>query len=314
MKNVEKKNRVVGVIGVKAEMANWNAGFDGDPKCTYDGTIFGSDKALKHAMRQQWLDTGLKVLMMKSRKVKDGKILPKTLEERYNEYFGPIDTKKTLIVLENLFDTIDCLNFGVAFAVKQVNHSITGAVQINQGLNKYSDTEVIVQDILSPFANSNGDGKSQTTIGKMTHVDEAHYCYGFSVNPFVYNSYKELFGKEFNGYTEEAYEYFKKAALTSVTELNTASKCGCSNEYGIFINLKDESKVMLPNFSNFITIEKEEKVIVNMNKAKNILEAYKDHIDSIEIYLDDQLTTIDYSELTDDIKNLIVENSIYSCI
>ena len=38
---MEKKNRVFGVIGIKAEMANWNADFNGDPKNTPDGTIFG---------------------------------------------------------------------------------------------------------------------------------------------------------------------------------------------------------------------------------------------------------------------------------
>ena len=39
--------RVYGVIGISSIMANWNADFSGYPKSLSDGTIFGSDKALK---------------------------------------------------------------------------------------------------------------------------------------------------------------------------------------------------------------------------------------------------------------------------
>lgn len=308
---MEKKNRVFGVIGIKAEMANWNADFNGDPKNTPDGTIFGSDKALKYAIKQQWLENGEPVLMVKTKKIEKGNLLVNNLEERYTQLFRKIDTKNNIKVLENLFNAIDTLTFGAAFAVKKTNHSITGAVQINQGFNKYEDTNIIVQDILSPFANSNAEGNAQATIGKMIHADEAHYCYSFSVNPTVYSEYKTLFGENFEGYTEKAYEKFKEAALTAVTGLNSASKSGCMNEYAIFINLKEGSKKMLPKFDTFVTVEKEDKVIVNINKAKNLLEAYKDNIDSIEIYYDNELTEIDYNELTDDVKNLIVEKILY---
>lgn len=308
---MEKKNRVFGVIGIKAEMANWNADFNGDPKNTPDGTIFGSDKALKYAIKQQWLENGEPVLMVKTKKIDKGNLLVNNLEERYTQLFEKIDTKNNIKVLENLFNAIDTLTFGVAFAVKKTNHSITGAVQINQGFNKYEDTNIIVQDILSPFANSNAEGNAQATIGKMIHTDEAHYCYSFSVNPTVYSEYKTLFGENFEGYTEKAYEKFKEAALTAVTGLNSVSKSGCMNEYAIFINLKEGSKKMLPKFDTFVTVEKEDKVIVNINKAKNLLEAYKNDIDSIEIYYDNELTEIDYNELTDDVKNLIVEKILY---
>ena len=39
--------RVYGVIGIFPSMANWNADFSGYPKSLSDGTVFGSDKALK---------------------------------------------------------------------------------------------------------------------------------------------------------------------------------------------------------------------------------------------------------------------------
>ena len=308
---MEKKNRVFGVIGIKAEMANWNADFNGDPKNTPDGTIFGSDKALKYAIKQQWLENGEPVLMVKTKKIEKGNLLVNNLEERYTQLFEKIDTKNNIKVLKNLFKAIDTLTFGTTFAVSGTNHSITGAVQINQGFNKYEDTNIITQDILSPFINSNAKEKKQVTIGKMVHVDEAHYCYSFSVNPTVYAEYHTLFGENFEGYTEKAYEKFKEAALTAVTGLNSAAKSGCMNEYAIFINLKEGSKKMLPKFDTFVTVEKEDKVIVNINKAKNLLEAYKNEIENIEIYYDNELTEVDYSTLTEEIKELIIEKILY---
>ena len=44
--------RVFGVIGISSIMANWNADFSGYPKTTSDGTVFGSDKALKYPMKK----------------------------------------------------------------------------------------------------------------------------------------------------------------------------------------------------------------------------------------------------------------------
>jgi hypothetical protein len=49
-----KMNRVYGVIGIGANMANWNADFTGRPKSTSNGDIFGSDKALKYPMKKMW--------------------------------------------------------------------------------------------------------------------------------------------------------------------------------------------------------------------------------------------------------------------
>ena len=50
--------RVYGVIGISSIMANWNADFSGYPKSLSDGTIFGSDKALKYPMKKMWDNEG----------------------------------------------------------------------------------------------------------------------------------------------------------------------------------------------------------------------------------------------------------------
>ena len=54
--------RVYGVIGISSIMANWNADFSGYPKSLSDGTIFGSDKALKYPMKKMWDNEGKKFI------------------------------------------------------------------------------------------------------------------------------------------------------------------------------------------------------------------------------------------------------------
>ena len=71
--------RVYGVLGISSIMANRNADFSGFPKTISDGTVFGSDKALKYPMKKMWDDEGEKVLYIKSLKVSEDKKKEKRL-------------------------------------------------------------------------------------------------------------------------------------------------------------------------------------------------------------------------------------------
>lgn len=139
--------RVYGVIGVSSKMANWNADFSGYPRSLSDGTIFGSDKALKYPMRKMWDNEGKKVLYMKSmnfsKKNDTITLVPNSLKERYEKLFAVDDLKKckdNKEVLTNLMTAVDVKNFGATFAEAKNNISITGAVQFGQGINKGSVT------------------------------------------------------------------------------------------------------------------------------------------------------------------------------
>lgn len=288
------KNRVYGVAGIKSIMSNWNADFTKRPKTLSNGDIFGSDKAFKYSIRKYWVDDGEKVLYFKSYKIdKKGKendkdkIQPMDPGERYNEVFAPNSlTEKTSSeeVLKNIFSALDVMNFGATFAVKKQNISITGVVQVNQGFNKYAETQIETQDILSPFRNSNKDEADASSLGKMIMTDEAHYFYGFSVNPQNVENYKWLEG--FTGYTDEAYKKFKQASLVGATALNTNSKVGCENEFGMFVELRAESNLYMPDLAQFIEFNKEDgKNIIDLNgleilKDKNVLK----EIENIEVY------------------------------
>lgn len=263
-------NRVYGVIGIKAKMANWNADFTGRPKSTSNGDIFGSDKALKYPMKKMWENEGKKVLFIKSWKEDKGSIVPNQLGERYTSLFGVIDKKtETKEVMNNLFNAIDVKNFGATFAVEGQNISITGAVQFGQGFNKFDDTNIEIQDILSPFQNSKKEDSQQSTLGTKITVDEAHYFYGFSINPKNYDEYKNLLGNDFQGYTEADYQEFKKVAKVSATAYSTNSKFGCENEFALFVECSD-AQTYLPDLSDYIEFDSDKRE-VDLTKIEELV-------------------------------------------
>lgn len=299
--------RVYGVLGVSSIMANWNADFSGYPKTTSNGDIFGSDKAFKHPMKKMWKDQGDKVLYIKSlRFEKDKKgiisLIPKSLKERYEEIFGVADLKKNTNakeILTNLFKAVDVKNFGATFAEAGANISITGAVQLGQGFNKYDGCNPHEQNILSPFRDATkateekGEAKN-STLGTKVVTDEAHYFYPFVINPASYDDYVELGVTE--GYTEEDYKKFKETALVSATAFATNAKEGCENEFALFV--ETDSDLYLPNLTSYLTFEKgEEKDVITISAA-NILDEVKDQIKSIEVYYNPHTT-----EVVSDIEN-----------
>ena len=287
------KNRVYGIIGVKSIMANWNADFEGYPKTISSGETFGSDKALKYPMKKMWEAEGEKVLYIKSLKVDSGEgkkgeiaVRPKSLRERYDEIFETNlkEEKDKTNVIKNLFKAVDVKNFGATFAEEKNNASITGAVQIGQGFNKYVDTYPEEQQILSPFRDSSKDEKegeaNQSTLGTKIVSNEAHYFYPFVINPQVYKDFVKMGMTE--GYTEEDYKKFKDAALTSATFFNSNSKLGCENEFVLFIEVKEG--YYLPELAQYVKFSKEKDYDVIELGFDELINQFKDNILSVEIY------------------------------
>lgn len=300
-------NRVYGVVGIKSKMANWNADFSGRPKTTSDGSIFGSDKAFKYPIKKMWEAEGKKVLYVKSYKNEKDNLQARTLAERFENIFGKqvkeIKDKKE--VIKYLFSAIDVQNFGATFAEEKNNISITGAVQVGQGLNKYEASTTETIEILSPFTDAKKEDAQNTSIGKKIVSNEAHYFYPFSINPENYNIYTNEI-EDLEGYTKEAYESFKQGCLVAATAYNTNSKMGCENEFAIFIECKENSKLYLSNLDEYIGFEKrEEKDNINLTKLMNILnkEDIKKEIEKIEIHYNSYTTN-----LIGDIKSATVKD------
>ncbi len=299
-------NRVYGIIGIRTKMANWNADFTGRPKSTSNGEIFGSDKALKYPMKKMWENRGEKVLFIKSWKEEKDTIVPRQLSERYAYLFSEIDKKTaTKEVLGNLFRCIDVKNFGATFAEEGQNISITGAVQFGQGFNKFDNTNIEVQDILSPFVDSKAEEKGkeakQSTLGTKITVDEAHYFYGFSINPKAYDEYKVILGDDFKGYTKEDYEAFKEVALKSATAYATNAKFGCDNEFALFVECHD-AECYLPDLSEYIVFDSEKRAI-----DLSDVEVLVGDKGTIEVFVNPYMLTV---QTTQRVKNIFTGEEI----
>ncbi|HEY5588114.1 MAG TPA: type I CRISPR-associated protein Cas7 [Candidatus Paceibacterota bacterium] len=290
------ENRVYGVIGIKSIMANWNADFSGQPKSISTGEIFGSDKALKYPMKKMWENNGEKVLYIKSLKIEEKKdeikIRPKSLKERYEEIFKVEDLKKEkdkTTVMKNLFSAIDVKTFGATFAEEGNNISITGAVQVGQGFNKYADTTVEEQQILSPFRDGTKDDADSSTLGTKIVSSEAHYFYPFVVNPIAYKNYIEMGATR--GYTQEDYKKFKEVSLVSATAFNTNAKLGCENEFAIFV--ETDKDLYLPDLAQYIVFSKingQDNITLRFEELLNRL---TDRILNIEIYYNPYKTKLE---------------------
>ena len=296
--------RVYGVLGISSIMANWNADFTGYPKTTSDGITFGSDKALKFPMKKLWENEGEKVLYIKSMKLSEGKkgevqLVPRALKERYEQIFDVDnlkDCKNAKEVLTNLFNAIDVKNFGATFAEEGNNISITGAVQIGQGFNKYEDTNPEEQQILSPFRDGSKDNTKpdseeakNSTLGTKIVSNEAHYFYPFTISPAAYNEFKEL--GVTNGYTEEDYKKFKKASLVAATSFATNSKVGCENEFALFV--ETEKDLYLSNLSEYIEFNKGEEKNTIKIKCDKLINEVSDKVLNVEIYYNPYKTNIE---------------------
>lgn len=295
--------RVYGILGISSIMANWNADFTGYPKTISTGETFGSDKALKYPMKKMWDNEGEKVLYIKSMKFSEKKggevqLVPRALKERYEQLFAVKDLKEcknSKEVLSNLFKAIDVKNFGATFAEAGNNISITGAVQIGQGFNKYEDTNAEEQQILSPFRDgskdtADSDEAKNSTLGSKIVSNEAHYFYPFVINPKAYKEYVELGVTE--GYTEEDYNKFKKASISSATSFATNAKEGCENEFALFIETDED--FYLPNLSEYITFikgENDSKNTIELNCVELINDS-SDKIKTVEVYFNPYTTNL----------------------
>ncbi len=299
--------RVYGVIGISSIMANWNADFKGFPRTISDGTVFGSDKALKYPMKKMWDNEGKKVLYIKSMRLsesgKNGEVtlIPRTLKERYEQIFQVKDLKDSKDIKEiltNLMSAVDVKNFGATFAESGSNISITGAVQIGQGLNKYTGTRAEEQEILSPFRDSKDkeEAAKNSTLGTKIVSNEAHYFYPFVINPLAYKEFVEMGVTE--GYTEEDYENFHRTVLVSATSFATNSKVGCENEFALFV--ETDSDLYLPNLSEYITFEKNGDKNRIQIQCEDVLDKLKDRIHKIEVYYNPYTTEI--GGLSDDME------------
>lgn len=301
------KKRVFGCAVIKAINSNYNADFTGQPRTLPNGVVYATDKAFKYTIKNYLKDVYNKERIFYFKSLND-KMNPISLDETYLKYFndypkGSGKDKDTIIkttVAQNLLSCLDIRLFGATFAAK-TNISIHGPVQINHGVNIWKENNIFSEQITSPFSNKASDPdaeKGMTTIGRQSKLEEGHYLHHFSINPNNLRDIIEIAGEEESkSLSDDDIVKLKEAMRRGVTWYDSASKTGSENEMLVWLQLKENSKIVLPNFTNLILLEDTKdkgKSVFNFEKLNQELqkEHVKDAIDVIEIYYNKQSTTL----------------------
>ena len=291
-------NKVYGVIGVMAKMANWNADFTGYPRTLEDDTIYGSGTTVKHAYRKYVEQMGLNILYTRSHQLTEKKVAIRKLNERFHQLYGmePND-KEFEKTLKLLLSTHDVRQFGATFAVSNINTAVHGPVQIGFGTNKYEDSNIEVLKISSPFGNSGkNEDASAATLGTKVICDEAHYFYPLSVTPHQLNDFVEMGLAE--PYSREDYEVLKQGLLHAVTNMNSTSKMGCENELLLLVETEDNLTTIpkLDDYIEFIKTPSGQRDVIRFNGMNTL---NRIGVRSIEIFINSYTTELSLDEDSD---------------
>ncbi|MCR5568838.1 MAG: type I CRISPR-associated protein Cas7 [Paludibacteraceae bacterium] len=320
----EFKNRVYGCAVVKAINANYNADFSGQPRTLPNGTVYATDKAFKYTVKNYLKDVYQEEKILGFKRFKqDKEFVPFSLMEAFCNLFPELMeiTKKKqknddddagkdssesfklkgskTKVAKALLSCIDVRTFGFTFAGKSKDKkdniaiSIHGPVQINFGVNLWKEAQKYTDQIMSPFRNPDdkSEDKQASTLGSQSRLDEGHYLHHFSINPQNLCDITSLAGDGCEKLTDDDIEKLKEAMRRGATWYDSASKAGCENEMLVWVLLKEGSKIVLPNFTDLITLkdEKEEgKCVYDFAKLKSVLEKVSNEIDSIDVFYNKQ--------------------------
>lgn len=289
--------RVFGCAIVKAINSNYNADFSGQPRTLPSGVVYATDKTFKYSCKNyiRTVYPTEKVFYFKSL---NENMNPISLNECYIKKFGEfpkkVKGKEATIkkeVTRNLLSCIDIRLFGATFA-GETNISLHGPVQVNHGVNIWTENNIYSEQITSPFSNKTDDPDSEkgmTTIGRQSRLEEGHYLHHFSVNPQNLRDMVGLAGEGAQSLSIEDMNKLKEAMRRGVTWYDSASKAGCENEMLIWIQLKEGSKAVLPNLTSLIELlaqKENKKYVYNLSKLSSKLSGIKEEIETVEIYYD----------------------------
>ncbi|MBA9075710.1 type I CRISPR-associated protein Cas7 [Rufibacter quisquiliarum] len=295
------KNRVFGCAIIKSINSNYNADFSHQPRTLPDGTVYATDKTLKYSVRNYMTKhyPEEKIFYFKSL---SAEMQPRDLKQTYIKYFGEfpkVDKKEAVkarkVVLENLLKCIDVRLFGGTFAEEGANLSLHGTVQFTHGVNRFVEGIIYSEQISSPFRNSNEKSAEsmQTTLGTQFKLKEGHYVHHLSVNPRNLEDMAAAVGS--NGVTADDITKLKEALCCGVTFYDSAAKAGTENELLLWVQLKEDSKLVLPSFVELVSINADRAI--DLSKVSDVLnkEHVQSQIEKVELYYNKAITNVLHS-------------------
>lgn len=293
-------NRVFGCVIIKSINSNYNADFSHQPRTLPDGTVYATDKVLKYSVRH-WLkktSPSDKVFYFKSL---SELMQPRDLGDTYNLHFGDFPKKEKgkeaearKQVLKNLLTCVDVRLFGGTFAEEGFNLSIHGTSQITHGVNRFPENAIYSEQIASPFRNANekSTDSMQTTLGTQFKLREGHYVHHFSVNPQNLADLATLSSGE--SLNEEDITKLKAGLSRGVTLYDSSAKAGTENELLLWVQLKADSKLVLPSFVELVDIRDDKARTIDLSKVSAVLARphVQAAIEKIEIWYDSTVATV----------------------
>ena len=286
--------RIFGAAMVKALNANYNADFSGQPRTLPNGVVYATDKALKYAVKNFLKENYLSEKVFYFKRFNE-EFVPYSLDDAFASAFPDHkDEKDKKVIAKDLLSCIDIRLFGATFAKKSKTNnvaiSVHGPVQITHGVNIWHENNFYSEQIMSPFRNPKEDSedKMATTLGRQSRLHEGHYLHHFSVNPKNLEEIASLAGKEARELSSDDIIKLKEALQKGVTYYDSAAKVGCENELLLWVTLKENSKLVLPNFTQLLKMDKEKvdgKVQLDLIEFKRVVETNATDIESIEIIL-----------------------------
>jgi CRISPR-associated protein Csh2 len=291
-------NRVFGCVVIKSLNSNYNADFTHQPRTLPDGTVYATDKALKYTVRN-YLKKAFPEEKVFYFKTLSSEMQPRTLDETYENLFekypevkgkdAEAQLRKT--VLKNLLSCIDVRLFGGTYAGK-TNLSIHGPVQITHGIDQYRKGQIYSEQIMSPFRNpgeKNVDS-TMTTLGTQSKLSEGHYVHGFSINPHNIADHVAL--SNGTALQNDDVKKLKVALSTGATFYDSAAKSGTENELLLWVQLKADSKLVLPSFVDLVKVAEDRTI--DLSAIKEILQRshVASQIEKVELVYDKAATKV----------------------
>jgi CRISPR-associated protein Csh2 len=295
----EFNNRIFGAVILKSINSNFNADFTHHPRTLPDGVVYSTDKALKYTIKDFFKKLGNESNLFFTKRLNEN-LNPLTLDETFIKLFGEFPTSnkddvKRKEVLEKLLTSLDIRLFGATFAGK-ANISIHGPLQINHGVNKFPENDIYMENILSPFADK--EGAQMSTLGNQTNLKEGHYVFHFSINPKNTKEFYEMVNKEKPDeqklcLSTSDISKLKEALNSAVTALDSSRKIGTENEATVWVQLNENSKKVLPSFTELINVSKENEIIViDLSNVESNLAEIDSDIEKVEIFYNPTTTNL----------------------
>ena len=284
--------RAYGCAVIKSINSNYNADFTHQPRTLPDGIVYATDKVLKYSIKNYFVRNYADDKIFYFKTFNEG-MQPRTLDETYNNLFGPYPKEKgsnkdsvvRLAILRNLLQCLDIRLFGATFA-GETNISIHGPVQITHGLNRFAEGAIFSEQIMSPFRNPGDKSADSTmsTLGTQVRLREGHYVHHFSVNPQNLADHVQRAGQGATGLTTNDIEKLKEALRSGVTFYDSASKAGTENELLLWVELKEGSRLVLPSLVELVSVGLDRQIDLTNVRALLAEPRVAEQVERIELY------------------------------